>query len=77
MTMTTYDEELCKKIEPGVSTTKERFEVLKQLRDAGIPTVVWLCRFYHLSTILKKTSPAFWSTVRKRKSTVLSVSVWV
>ena len=43
MTMTTYDEELCKKIEPGVSTTKERFEVLKQLRDAGIPTVVWLC----------------------------------
>lgn len=43
MTMTTYDEELCKKIEPNVSTTKERFEVLKRMRDAGIPTVVWLC----------------------------------
>lgn len=42
MTLTTYDEELCKKLEPNVSTTKERFEVLKQLRDAGIPTVVWL-----------------------------------
>lgn len=43
MTLTTYDEELCKKIEPNVSTTLERFEVLKKLRDAGIPTVVWLC----------------------------------
>lgn len=42
MTLTTYNEELCKKIEPNVCTTKERFEVLKQLRDAGIPTVVWL-----------------------------------
>jgi len=42
MTLTTYDEVLCRKIEPNVSTTKERFEVLKRLRDAGIPTVVWL-----------------------------------
>lgn len=42
MTLTTYDEEVCRKIEPNVSTTAERFEVLKQMRDAGIPTVVWL-----------------------------------
>lgn len=42
MTLTTYDEELCKKIEPKVCTTARRFEVLKQMRDAGIPTVVWL-----------------------------------
>ena len=42
ITLTTYDEDLCRKIEPCVSTTKERFEVLKQLRDAGIPAVVWL-----------------------------------
>lgn len=42
MTLTTYDEDLCKKIEPNVSTTKERFEALLTLRDAGIPTVVWL-----------------------------------
>lgn len=42
MTLTTCDEELCRKIEPNVSTTRERFEVLKKLRDAGIPTVVWL-----------------------------------
>ena len=43
ITLTTHDEELCKKIEPNVSTTKERFNVLLRLRDAGIPTVVWLC----------------------------------
>ncbi|HCT91204.1 MAG TPA: radical SAM protein [Lachnospiraceae bacterium] len=42
MTLTTYDEELCRKIEPNVSTTKERFAVLKRLQAAGIPTVVWL-----------------------------------
>ncbi len=42
MTLTTYDETLCRKLEPNVCTTKERFAVLKQLRDAGIPTVVWL-----------------------------------
>lgn len=42
MTITTYDEELCRKIEPNVSTTRERFATLCKLRDAGIPTVVWL-----------------------------------
>lgn len=42
MTLTTYDEELCRKIEPHVSTTRERFAALEKLRDAGIPTVVWL-----------------------------------
>lgn len=42
MTLTTYDENLCRKIEPNVSTTKQRFQVLNRLRDAGIPTVVWL-----------------------------------
>ena len=43
MTLTTCDEELCRKIEPNVSTTRERAEALKEFRDAGIPTVVWLC----------------------------------
>lgn len=42
MTLTTLDEELCKKLEPNVSTTRERFEVLKRLHELGIPTVVWL-----------------------------------
>ena len=42
MTLTTYDEDLCRKLEPNVCTTARRFEVLKRLRDAGIPTVVWM-----------------------------------
>ena len=43
MTLTTYDDELCKKIEPGVCTTSRRAEVLTEMKKAGIPTVVWLC----------------------------------
>lgn len=43
MTLTTYDENLCRIVEPNVSTTRERFEALKIFRDNGIPTVVWLC----------------------------------
>ncbi|MBP0981866.1 MAG: radical SAM protein, partial [Oscillospiraceae bacterium] len=43
MTLTTFDEALCKKLEPNVSTTRERFEALCRLRDEGIPTVAWLC----------------------------------
>lgn len=42
MTLTTYDEELCRIVEPDVSTTKERFEALMTLREAGIPTMVWM-----------------------------------
>ena len=42
ITMTTFDEELCRVIEPNVSTTAERFAVLEAMRDAGIPTLVWL-----------------------------------
>ena len=42
MTMTTYDETLCRILEPNVSTTKERFETLMQFKEAGIPTVAWL-----------------------------------
>ena len=42
MTLTTYDEELCKILEPNVCTTKRRFEVLCRMKEAGIPTVVWM-----------------------------------
>ena len=42
ITMTTYDEELCKKLEPKVCTTKERFSVLLALKERGIPTIVWM-----------------------------------
>lgn len=43
MTLTTADEALCKKLEPNVSTTKERFEALMEFKKVGIPTIVWLC----------------------------------
>ena len=42
MTLTTFDEELCRILEPNVCTTERRYEVLQILREAGIPTVVWL-----------------------------------
>jgi len=45
MTLTTFDENLCKIIEPNVCGTKRRFEVLKIMRDNGIQTIVWLCPF--------------------------------
>lgn len=45
ITLTTADEDLCRKIEPNVCTTKRRVEVLKKLNDADIPTVVWLTPF--------------------------------
>ena len=43
MTLTCWDDDLCRIVEPHVSVTSERFEALKRFRDAGIPTVVWLC----------------------------------
>lgn len=42
MTLTTYDDNLCRIIEPKVCMTSERVRVLKIMREAGIPTVVWL-----------------------------------
>lgn len=42
MTLTTWDDALCKIVEPGVCPTSRRFQVLKEFQKAGIPTVVWL-----------------------------------
>lgn len=42
MTLTTYDESLCRILEPRVSTTAERVRVLQAMQEVGIPTVVWL-----------------------------------
>jgi len=42
ITLTTFDEKMCKILEPDVSTTFERAKALKQLNKAGIPTIVWL-----------------------------------
>jgi len=43
MTLTTWDDELSKILEPNVCTTRRRLEVLEVMRDNGIPTAVWLC----------------------------------
>lgn len=45
MTLTTFDDELCRKLEPNVCTTKERVEVLMEMKKRGIPTIVWLSPF--------------------------------
>ena len=42
MTLTTFDEALCRVLEPHVAGTAARAAALRTLRDAGIPTVVWL-----------------------------------
>ena len=42
ITLTTWDEQLCGIIEPNVSNTQRRVEVLAEMRKRGIPTVVWL-----------------------------------
>ena len=42
MTLTTYDDDLCRILEPNVCNTKRRIQVLEQMQERGIPTVVWL-----------------------------------
>ena len=43
ITLTTYDESICRQIEPNVSTTAQRIAALREFQKADIPTVVWLC----------------------------------
>lgn len=45
ITLTTFDEDLCHIIEPNVSSTKERIEVLNIMKDHKIPTIVWFSPF--------------------------------
>lgn len=42
MTLTTCDPGMCSMLEPNVCNTQRRAEVLAAMRDAGIPTVVWM-----------------------------------
>ena len=42
MTLTTWDDTLCRIVEPNVCTARERAAALEKLRDRGIPTMVWL-----------------------------------
>ena len=57
MTLTTWNETLCRILEPHVCTTRRRYEVLKIMQANGIPTVVWLTPilpFLELVFIAKK-----------------------
>lgn len=40
VSFSTSDEELCRILEPGAPTARERFEVLMELKKCGIPTIV-------------------------------------
>jgi DNA repair photolyase len=42
ITLTTWDADLCRIVEPHVCNTQRRVEVLQTLRSRGIPTVVWM-----------------------------------
>ncbi|MBR2389752.1 MAG: radical SAM protein [Mogibacterium sp.] len=42
ITLTTYDDDLCRIVEPNVCSTKRRIEVLEMMQERNIPTVVWL-----------------------------------
>ena len=42
MTLTTYDDDLCRILEPNVCNTKRRIEVLEEMRKRDIPTIVWM-----------------------------------
>lgn len=43
ITLTTFDDNLCKKIEENVCPTSERLKILEEMQNRNIPTIVWLC----------------------------------
>lgn len=43
VTLTTFDDKLCRIIEPNVPTTSKRMEILQRCKELGIPTIVWFC----------------------------------
>ena len=42
MTLTTYDDDLCRILEPNVCNTKRRIKVLEEMQKRDIPTIVWI-----------------------------------
>ena len=42
ITLTTYEDDLCRILEPNVCNTKRRIQVLEQMQERGIPTIVWM-----------------------------------
>lgn len=54
MTVTTADDALAQKIEPGAAVSSRRFEALLALHDAGIFRVFFLCRYFLFSRTMRK-----------------------
>lgn len=42
-TLTTFDESLCRVVEPNVCSTRRRLEMLRTMHEAGLTVGVWLC----------------------------------
>lgn len=45
MTLTTFDDNLCRIIEPNVCPISRRLQVIQKMKEEGIPCVVWLSPF--------------------------------
>lgn len=43
ITLTTFNDDLCKKIEENVCPTSQRLKILEEMQKKDIPTIVWLC----------------------------------
>lgn len=43
ITLTTFDDNLCTKIEENVCPTSQRLKILEEMHKHAIPTIVWLC----------------------------------
>ena len=43
MSLTCFDEELSRFLEPNVIPTSRRVQALEKIHEAGVPSVVWLC----------------------------------
>ena len=42
ITLTTWDDDLCRVLEPNVCNTKQRIKVLEEMQKREIPTIVWM-----------------------------------
>lgn len=76
MTLTTYNENLCRILEPNVSTTAERVRALEIFRDNGIPTVVWLSPILPFINDTRENIEGILGCCVGPRSTASSASAW-
>lgn len=76
ITLTTYDEDLCRVIEPNVCTSRRRAEVLEILRDEGIPTVCWMNAGASFINDTEENIRGCWSIAAGLRLMGFSLLVW-